>query len=114
MPEKTRVITIEGSEGWLVLAWLRGSHARHRREEVGRRRRLQGARRDLQVLEELPRGPGYGDNVGRRPPGRARCARALRRQVQALEDGRPAHPPEALRRRAARRRRLREEPARGD
>ena len=53
--------------------------------------------------EELPRRPRHRHHVGRRPPRRAGRAGALRRQVQALEDGRPAHPPEPLRRRAARR-----------
>ena len=58
--------------------------------------------------QELSRGPGHRHHLGGRPPRRAGCAGALRRQVQALEDGRPAHPPAALRRRAARRGQVRQ------
>ena len=82
---------------------------RHAQDARDRREALSGAGprarapRAVQKARGLPGGSRARDHVGRRPPRAARRTRRVRPQVQALEDGRPAHRPRALQARRARR-----------
>src|SRR5215211_6248162 len=67
-------------------------HEAHRRREAPGRARHSRRFRQTQPEERRPRGERLDRNLGARAPGGARPARRLRRAVQEVAAGDPAHP----------------------